>query len=368
MLPLRCRARVLTPALLFSFLILTSPAAMASPADDQETPPPEAAPYTLAGIDIFGAKKTPESVILGILGTREGEVITPSRVAELGDKLKKSGKFAYTNVSSAGYGDRKSYITVDVVEQGDEQRFRPNAAPTGSVAVPQDVLDWLKRYEKASFQMFQVNPRRMRDIDEGHYLDSDPGLREYEEKMLEMVPANYDVLVKARREDKDPVKRASCATLLGWAKNKKAVILPLEEALKDPESQVRSNAARSLVPIAYLSAHTALPFPIQPILDMLQYPAASERNKAVSILLQLAGTPENHQAIRSQGGGILVQLAGARQPVQREHSLTLLSMVTGESYGKDVDKWRAWWKAQQAGKWSPPKPAAPAPPKKTTKT
>ncbi len=368
MLPLRSRARVRTPfgILLFSSLILASPAMLAATPEDKGTPPPEAAPYTLAGIDVFGAKKTPESAILGILGVHEGAVITPSLVTELGEKLKKSGKFAYTNISAADYGNHKSYLTVDVVEKGDEQRFRANPVPTGNVAVPQDVLDWYKRYEKASFQLFQVKPRRTRDINAGHYLDSDDGLREYEEKMLEMVPAHYDVLVKALREDKDPVKRATCAAMLGWAKDKKAVILPLEDALKDPDSQVRNNASRSLVPIAYLSAHTAVPFPIQPILEMLQYPAAADRNKAVSILLQLAADPANHQAIRSQGGGVLVQLAGAKHPAQREHSLTLLTMVTGETYGKDLDKWRAWWKAQQAGKWSPPKP--PEPPSKTTKT
>jgi hypothetical protein len=49
-------------------------------------------------------------------------------------------------------------------------------------------------------------------------------------------------------------------------------------------------------------------------------------------------------------------MAAAHQPVQREHSLTLLSIVTGESYGKDVAKWEAWWKAQQAGTWKPPQP------------
>jgi hypothetical protein len=363
MIPFRSRVRAIVLFCAVSCLGLV-PAVFAQ----ASTPTTEAVPYTLAGIDVFGARKTPETAILGILGIKEGAVITPSVVTGLDEKLKKSGKFAFSNISSADFGNHKSYLTVDVVEKGDEQRFRPNPAPTGSVAVPQDVLDWMKRYEKASFQMFQVKPRRMRDINEGHYLDSDPGLREYEEKMLEMVPANYDVLVKALREDKDPVKRASCAALLGWSKDKKAVILPLEEALKDPESQVRNNASRSLIPIAYLSAHTAVPFPLQPILDMLQYPAASDRNKAVSILLQLAADPANHQAIRSQGGGILVQLAGAKQPSQREHSLTLLTLVTGEKYGKDVDKWRAWWKAQQAGKWSPPKPEEPAPPSKTTKT
>jgi len=324
------------------------------------TSPPEGAPYTLAGIDVFGTGKTPDSVILGILGIQQGAEINPAVVTALDEKLRKSGKFAYSRVSSAGFGDRKSYLTVDVVELGEERRFKFNPAPTGEVAVPQNVLDWVHRYEKASVQLFQTLPRRLKDINAGHFLDSDPGLREYEEKMLEMVPENYDVLVKALREDKDTGKRAACATLLGWASDKRAVIIPLEEAMKDPEVQVRTNAARSLLPIAYLSANTKVLFPMEPVLEMIHYPTSADRNKAAAILLQLAIDPVNHAVIREKAGDVLVQMAGAKQPAQREHSITLLTIITGEKHGKDVAKWKAWWKAQKAGTWAPPKKPEPA--------
>ena len=337
-------------------LLSLTPAAEQKPAS-----PGKAAPYTLAGVDIFGNTHTPESEILAVLGIREGAEISAEVVTRLDEKLRGTQKFAYSKVSSAAYGDRKSYLTVDVVEKGEEGRFRLRAAPAGTVEVPGQVLDWVRRYEKASFQMFQIRPKGLKDINEGHYLDSDPGLREYEEKMLEMVPANYDVLVRALREDKDPEKRASCATLLGWAKDKKAVILPLEEALKDPEVQVRANAARSLIPIAYLSIHNEIPFPLEPILEQLHYPTSSDRTKAIALLLHLAGNAENHAAIRDGAGDVLVQMAGAKQPTQREHSLTLLTLVSGQSYGRDAEKWKAWWTAIKKG-LPPPKsePAAPA--------
>ena len=339
------------------FLLLSVPSAT----QEKPAPPEKAAPYTLSGVDIFGNSRTPESEILVILGVQEGAAITPEMVTRLDGRLRDSGKFAYSKVSSAAFGDRKSYLTVDVVEKGAEGRFKLKEAPAGTVEVPGEVLDWVRRYEKASFQMFQIRPKGLKDINEGHYLDSDPGLREYEEKMLDMVSAHYEVLVRALREDKDPEKRASCATLLGWAKDKKAVILPLEEALKDPEVQVRANAARSLIPIAYLSAHSGIPFPLDPVLEQLHYPTSSDRNKAVALLLHLAGNAENHAAIRDRAGDVLVQIVGAKQPAQREHSLTLLAMVSGQNYGRDPEKWKAWWTAVKKG-LPPPKsePAAPA--------
>ena len=329
-----------------------------------QTPPAPSEPpsYTLAGIDIFGATKTPKSVILGIVDTKMGTPITPELVVALDKKLRSSGKFAYSQVSSTDFGNHKSYLSVDVVEKGDEKRLDFYPAPTGDVAVPQNLLDWVRRYEKASFQLFQVKPREMKDINEGHYLNTDEGLRQYQEKMLEMVPPNYDVLVKALREDKDPVKRAECATLLGYAKDKKAVIIPLEAALKDPVAEVRASAARSLVPIAYLSAHTDVPFPLDPVMEMAHYPNASDRAKSVAIMLQLSYDPKYHAPIREHVGGILAEMAAAHQPAQMEHSVTLLTIITGEQYGKDPAKWEAWWKAQQAGTWKPPKP--PEPPKK----
>lgn len=338
-----------------AILLLSVPSA----AQEKPVPPEKDVAYTLAGVDVFGNSRTPEPEILAILGVREGETMTPEVVTRLDRKLRDSGRFAYSKVSSAAFGDRKSFLTVDVVEKGEETRLKLGEPPTGNVEVPADVLAWVRQYEKASFRMFQIRPKGFRDINEGHYRDSDPGLREYEEKMLEMVPAHYDVLVRALREDRDPEKRACCATLLGWAKDKKAVVAPLEAALKDPEAQVRANAARSLIPIAYLAGHSRIPFPLDPVIEQLHYPTASDRNKAVALLLHLAGNEESHAAIRDRASDVLVKIAGAKQPAQREHSLTLLTMVSGQDYGRDPEKWKAWWAAVKKGLPPPKFEAAP---------
>jgi HEAT repeat protein/surface antigen-like variable number repeat protein len=326
-------------------------------AQEGQPPAQKTSPSVLAGVDVFGNSRTPEREILSSLGVKEGEEITLEVVTRLDDKLRTAGGFAYSKVSSAAYGDRKTYLTVDVVEKGEESRFRPNPAPTGTVSVPPDLLDWVRRYEEASYRMFQVSPKRLKDINEGHYLDSDAGIREYEEKMLKMVPVHYDVLVKGLREDKDPEKRAACATLLGWARNKEAVLLVLEGALKDPDVQVRANAARSLIPIAYLAVHNHIPFPLDPVLEQVHYPTSSDRTKAVALLLHLAGEKENHAAIRDKAGDVLVQMVGVKHPTQREYSLTLLTMVSGENYGREPEKWKAWWAALKKGA-PPPKSEA----------
>jgi Surface antigen variable number repeat/HEAT repeats len=342
------------PFALSLLLLLPSP----SSAVEGQAAPEKPTPYTLAGVDIFGNSRTPESEVLALLAVKEGEVINPEVVTRLDEKLRKSGKFAYSKVSSSAYGNKKSYLTVDVVEKGEEERFQFNAEPTGSVDVPADILDWVRRFEKASFKMFQLKPRRLVDINQGHYMDSDEGVRQYEDKMLEMVPAHYDVLVKALKQDRDPAKRALCATLLGWAKDKQAVLVVLEGALKDPDVQVRADAARSLIPIAYLSVHKDFPFPLDPVLAEIHYPTSSDRTKAVALLLHLAGNEENHTAIRERAGDVLVQMVGAKQPTQREHSLTLLTIVSGQNYGRDPGKWKEWWAAVKKG--APPPKSPPA--------
>jgi len=348
-----------------AWLLVVPPAWAQAPPPAPPAPSVERTSYILSGIDVFGATKTPESEILKLIDVKEGEEVGPDKVTQLDKKLRASGKFAYSQVSITNFGNKKSFLSVDVVEKGDEHRIQFNPAPTGSVAVPASLLDWVRRYEKASFNLFQVRPRGQADIEQGHYLDSDGGVRQYQEKMLEMVPENFDILVKALREDKDPEKRVVCATLLGYAKDKRAVIAPLEGALKDPVVEVRASAARSLVPIAYLAAHTAVAFPLDPVIEMVHYPTSSDRMKAVAVLIQLAADPANQAPIRERDGGVLVQMASAHQPAQREHSLVLLSLITGETYGKDVAKWKDWWKAMQAGTWKPPKP--PEAPKKKEK-
>jgi len=321
--------------------------------------------YILAGIDIYGNTKTADSVILGLLNIPEGAEVDAQIITTLDRRLRNSGKFAFAQISSTIYGDHKDYLTVDIVEFGEENRLKLNPAPTGNVAVPQEVLDWIHRYQKVSLESFENNPRRLRDLEDGHYLDSDPAVRKYEERMLVMVPENYDVLVKALREDKDDDKRASCAMLLGWAKDKKAVIVPLEAALKDPSVEVRANAARSLIPIAYYAAHTAIFFPLDPVLDLLHHPTSPDRTKALAILLQLAEDKDLHETIRENAGALLVKMVGIKQPVQREHAVVLLTLISGEKYGRDATKWQAWWKTQKAGP-APPKKKEAATPKPTS--
>ena len=157
------RSPVLRPAgLLFAVLAGVTP--LSAEPDPAPAPPGAPAPYTLAGIDLFGNIKTADSVILGLLGIKEGAEVNPQLVQKLDEKVRSSGKFVYSKVSSADYGDRKSYLTVDVLEKGDEARFRLNAPPAGEVAVPSEVMDLFERYEKASYQLFQVLPKRTRDI------------------------------------------------------------------------------------------------------------------------------------------------------------------------------------------------------------
>src|SRR6266850_589852 len=234
----------------------------------QGAPPPTRKPaYTLAGVDVYGNRAVPAADIVAMLGVKPGAEVTPALVVRLEEQLKSSGKFAFAKVTSTGYGDKKSYLTVDIIEKGDEKRFPFNPPPTGNVQVPASLLDWVRQYQKATYEAVQHNRGRLEDINEGHYLNNDPDLRKYEEKMLERVPQHYDVLVRALREDRDPAKRSLCAILLGWAPDKQKVLAPLERALKVPDVQVRASAARSLIPIAYLSSLNHFPFPLDPVLD-----------------------------------------------------------------------------------------------------
>lgn len=312
-----------------------------------DLPPRLKDPPTLAGIDVFGNTTTPTAAVVEMIGLLPGDEVTPGIVTRLDQKLNTSGKFAYAKVSSTVYGNRKSYLMVDIVEKGEEGRMVLIPPPTGNVNVPKELLDWVVSYEKASVEAFRTNPRRPTDIDQGHYLDSDERPRKYENQMLEMVPKHYTVLVKALKEDKDPVKRALCARLLGWSKDKKAVIAPLQAALKDPDVDVRANAARSLIPIAYYSVHHDITMPLEPILEQIHYPTSSDRTKALALLLHLAGNKASHATIKARAGGLLVQMAGAKLHHQRNHALTLLTLISGEDFGTDADKWQAWWASQK---------------------
>ncbi|HLL24258.1 MAG TPA: hypothetical protein VK427_19135, partial [Kofleriaceae bacterium] len=90
---------------------------------------------------------------------------------------------------------------------------------------------------------------------------------------------------------------------------------------------VRNSALRVLAAIA--SEHPHIAMPLEPALDALHYPAATDRNKAAAIVLALAerADSETCEGIRAHAGDVLEAMSALRQPNNADYARRILSRL-----------------------------------------
>jgi hypothetical protein len=93
--------------------------------------------------------------------------------------------------------------------------------------------------------------------------------------------------VLARSGDDD--HRAIAAYVLGYAPDKASIVEDLQQALRDPDQAVRTNAARSLKALAVLAAQPESELTIRTtwFVEMLNAPALTDRLEGARALLLL---------------------------------------------------------------------------------
>src|SRR5207237_7651535 len=92
------------------------------------------------------------------------------------------------------------------------------------------------------------------DLTHGHPLMADPDARAIQQDLVEIAGKNLAKVRDVLRNSADEAQRSMAATLIGYAKDKKAVVADLEYAMQDPDEDVRANAMRALNAIAVLAA------------------------------------------------------------------------------------------------------------------
>ncbi|MGD1950154.1 MAG: hypothetical protein ACFB14_10975 [Leptolyngbyaceae cyanobacterium] len=83
--------------------------------------------------------------------------------------------------------------------------------------------------------------------------------------------------------------------------------------------------------------------PIESIIEALQYPATTDRNKASWRLLELAKQDRYHQLIIEQAVPVLLEMLKLQQPNNHDPAYATLKVISGEQYGaRDYAAWEEW--------------------------
>lgn len=262
-------------------------------------------------------------------------------------QIKQKGDFAYVGLAVVRYnGEHAAHATIDVVDKDDKSRiikFLPS--PTRNVPDPDHLIKNWQDYQNTGFSIFfNTNKAPTFTICPANHCMfgfDDKRLRKYGPIFNKLVPKNKNKLIKILKEDKDPEKRTYAAYLLAHLKDGKELVNILIPSIYDSSSSVRNAVMRVLAET--LAKHKIADFPIDKLLQALDFPETTDRNKALCSLLPLVDQPEYAEYMRKHGLNLLISELKLLQPNVHGLAYMILKKISGKNYAdRDYKSWQSW--------------------------
>jgi hypothetical protein len=301
--------------------------------------------FHLAAVDVFGTRVS-EPEVLALVSLEAGARIVQAelraRCDEATRRLESEGRWAFAHVSCIDYFEGpeagRSYVTVDLVDCGDEERLRFDPTPTGHIDDPLGLVAAWRQYEQEAWDLLRAGQL---DLDQGphsralHYTlgFGHPTLLAYDERFAADVPPAFEQLAEVLRNDADLHNRGAAAFLLAYGSDAQRVADLELERIRDPSSFVRNNTLRVLCLLPE-RARQPVQIAVEPLVDALSFPTTTDRNKAAAALAAvLRQDPSSVALVSARGRDALERMAALQQPNNREFALELLRLLDSRTRG-----------------------------------
>lgn len=322
-----------------------APSADPAPIARRDAPSRLTSRYVLMGVDCFGDATAEDSLCLRVTDAADltlGQALPFGWTGnKLADTLRRSNKLAYISISPTFYPDGTAYITLDVVPMGARDRLNLPAPDRRAVTDDPPLLGLYAEYSNHWLGLLRRGHAPAPRLDDGFWDYDEASLQAYAALFRAKVPALRDTLIAIATEERDATYRRAAAGLLGFDTDDRRAAQALGPLLLDPNSNVRNEAARSLLPKLRRASSTGEPL-IDPAfaLRMLDLPSPADRTNAARLLAELARIPELRRDILNAAFPTLSQMLTASRPNTSDYALDVLQAATGLDHGKDVERWR----------------------------
>ena len=265
------------------------------------------------------------------------------------------GNFAFARISLIQYYSegKPIYLTIDVVEEKDKaSRMSFLPAPTGEYADPDGVFALWEKYEKAGWELMNRGALDFKapKCPAFHCIFGfeHPDLKPYEESFRLGARKHKARLIEILKNDKQEAHRGKAAYLLAHIESADELVRALNPSIRDPSSYVRNNVMRVLALL--VKDNRTVEVPLTEILQAIDFPDTTDRNKALYVLDGLAERPANREAISQQAGPLLLKLLRLQQPNNHDPAYSILQKISGEKFGdRDYGAWEKWLEKRKAG-------------------
>lgn len=264
--------------------------------------------------------------------------------------LMQSGKFAYIGFTPVNYpGSDVIGFSFDVVDKDQAQRLQGfNPKPKRCYPDPANLISSWQSYEKLGFESFFRTRKQAKftNCPAFHciYGFEEPAFVPYGSQFNRDVPKYKTQLITILRQDKNESHRSAAAYLLAHLKNGNQVISALMPSIRDSSSQVRNSVMRVLGSTILKVQHPNID--LNAVVAALDFPATTDRNKALYMLTSLTLNPKYAAQLKLHGCKAVMQQFALSQPNLHDTAYVILTSMSNQDYpANNFAAWESW--AQQ---------------------
>ena len=319
--------------------------------------PLRAADQPLAGIDTFGSHQiTIEQILKGArtdieqfsaaIAARDMKTAEQAHNSAK-EKIEKLAKFAFFKLSLIQYPPPNSntYVTVDLVDPADrDRRMNFKEPPHKKFSDPNNLLASWDSYQALALDLIMSGQLKGDSkCPVFHCIGGfdDPRLKKYGDLFNREVPKHEGILIQILHNDENAQHRATAAFLLAHIHDGKKLVRELAENVRDPGENVRNNVMRVFGYIGEF--HPELELPTEEIAEALNFPTATDRNKALFTLASISKRESQRTYLTKTCGQTLVAILRLQQPNNHDPAYTILKNLSGKTFGdRDYVSWERW--------------------------
>lgn len=254
------------------------------------------------------------------------------------------GDFSYSNIKLfKSYNDKYDFI-IDFVDTKDSsKRLNYRKINTKKFSDPNGLIAKWIEYEDLSYKLFRDGEIKDYSCPVAHCLWSfnHPKLTPYLEYFNKLTPKNKEVLIQILNTSDSANYRASSAFLLAHSKmSNKNILEALMPSTHDSESTVRNNSMRVIYYIA--RANPEIKFNVSKIINALDFPSFTDRNKALVILRSIPlDNLKKEDAKRL--ANILIEVLEKKDAHNFRNAHMVIKKWSQKDYAvDDIESWKKW--------------------------
>jgi hypothetical protein len=325
---------------MFRFLLLATPAGMLLAQSSGSLGAPR-----IGVIDFYGLQKVPQARIRQALGVREGDFLPRSK-GDAEETIDNVSGVVESHLEAVCCDDGKMILYVGVEERGAAHfdiRDAPEDSGQSDARLPDEILSTYRRFQETLAAAVRRGSTE-EDLTQGHSRMADPTARAVQDMFPALVTDHLAEVRTVLHQSDDDDQRAAAAYVIGYTPNKKDIVNDLQYALKDPDPEVRGNAARNLTALAVrarLNPKEGIKIEPTWFIEMLNSLSWSDRNRALSALQILtdARDASTLDQLRERSLPSLIEMARWKTLAHALPAFVLVGRVAGLSEEQIQGEW-----------------------------